>query len=119
MFSELINLIERNYYETMNKWKIAFWVCLVFFIISGLFYYLTNEISIGFMKDNTKCFKEDLAKIIIIINKDLKTKKQIEDEFRENGYSPFTYNKGDTASLFRTDFIFKNDTLVKIIGRDY
>jgi hypothetical protein len=110
-----------NKNHLMNKWKTAFWICLLLFVISTVsgFVYLTiSDMKTGLIKDGSQAYKEDLNKLIIIFNKDLKTKQQIETEFKVNGYSPFVDQKGDTASLMRSDFVFKNDTLIKILARD-
>lgn len=102
----------------MNKWKVAFWISFTIIIIilsCGFFYFFKTEVSIGFIKSNVESYKNDLRITTTIINKELKTKKQIEDEFQINGYSPFFNENGDTCSMLRTNYIFKNDTLIKII----
>jgi hypothetical protein len=102
----------------MNKWKVAFWICLVCSLIIftiGLKTFIETEISLGFTKDDRNAYKEDLEITTTIINKNLRTKKEVEEEFSVNGYSPFFNEEKDSSYMLRTQYIFKNDTIIKII----
>jgi hypothetical protein len=108
----------------MNKWKTAFWVCFIVWMVTliiALCICVAKDIKYGFTKDARNSFSTDLGLTTNIINKHLITRKQIEAELKLDGDS-FNDYKGkpgnDTSSLLRTDYVFRNDTLVKIIKRD-
>ena len=72
---------------------------------------------LGYKVDYFKNFKSDYDKILIIYNMKLKTKKEIEFEFKKIDNIPFEDQIGDTVLLTQTDLIFKNDTLMNIKQR--
>lgn len=105
----------------MNKWKIAFWVCLgvlLFVMISGFLFYIKQEITHGFIKEDRNAYKEDLEITTTIITKGLRTKSEIEEEFKVNGHSPFFNETMDMSFMLRTKWTFKNDSLVKVVIND-
>jgi len=104
----------------MNKWKTAFVISLISLIIlllSGFLYIVNTEMKLGYKVDYFKNFKSDYDKILIIYNMKLKTKKEIEFEFKKIDNIPFEDQIGDTVLLTQTDLIFKNDTLMNIKQR--
>ncbi len=81
------------------------------------FIYFKQEIIICFSKAEVESFEQDLGNVSIIFNRNLKTKKQIEDKLSKNEFSPFLEKKVDTLIMNKTKLVFENDTLVEIIKK--
>lgn len=97
-----------------NKWKIAFWVCLILLITTGvtsLYSIIDQGVTITYTKDAYTDTEADLETLIEIIGQTDQTKvgvKKVLEEHRLNEYMDF---KTDTISLERVLLIFENDTL--------
>ncbi len=101
----------------MNKWKIAFWVCLAVLLLVTAFsvYSIVDQaVTLTYQKEGYADTESDLDNIIEIINKTDLTKTQVEKKLKAHklyGYMDF---KTDTISLDRVSIIFKDDKLFKV-----
>lgn len=99
----------------MNKWKIAFWICLTLLVLVTAFSFysiLDQGVTITYMKDGYVNTENDLKTLSKIINETDLSKTQIK-RFLEHS-SEFNEYSQDTVSLERVGLVFKNDTLKKI-----
>lgn len=101
----------------MNKWKIAFWVCLAVLLLVTTFsvYSIVDQaVTLTYQKDGYTDTENDLDNIIEIINKTDLTKTQIEKELKAHKlYEDMDFKK-DTISLDRVSLIFKDGKLFKV-----
>ena len=67
----------------MNKWKIAFWVCLTALILVtafGIYSIIDQAVTLTYQKEGYTDTENDLDNLIEIINKTDLTKTQIQKE---------------------------------------
>jgi hypothetical protein len=101
----------------MNKWKIAFWVCLLFFIFSLFisFYSIVDQgVSLTHLRESYSDKENDLNDLIQIINKTDLSKKQIEKELENHRLFEYMNFDNDSVSLESITLIFENEKLKKI-----
>ena len=101
----------------MNKWKIAFWICLVVLLSVSVFsiYSIVDQaVTFTYQKEGYKDTEDDLENIIEIINKTDLTKTQIEKELKGHKLYEYMDFKTDTIALDRVSIIFKDDKLFKV-----
>ncbi len=111
-----INL-ESGEEKRMNKWKIAFWICLFALVITGLFglYGIIDQgVTLTYMKEGYTDTENDLATLIDVINKTNLTKSEIEETIKDHRLYEFMDFNSDTVALERVELYFKNDTLNKV-----
>lgn len=100
-----------------NKWKIAFWICFLFLITTGVFGFyqiLDQGVTLTYMKDGYTDTENDLEMIIEIINKTNLTKNEINNQLKKHRFYEFMDFKTDTVGLERVQLIFENNKLKKI-----
>ena len=100
-----------------NKWKIAFWICFLLLITTGIFGFyqiLDQGVSMTYMKDGYTDTENDLETIIEIINRTDLTKNEINNQLKKHRLYEFMDFKTDTIGLERIQLIFENDKLKKI-----
>ena len=101
----------------MNKWKIAFWICLTVLILVtafGVYSIIDQAVSLTYQKEGYIDTENDLDNLIDIINKTDRTKAQIQKELKDHRLYEYMDFKKDTISLDRTTLIFKDDKLFKV-----
>lgn len=102
----------------MNKWKIAFWCCLLLLVAVTLlaaYSVIDQAYTITYQKDGYKDTEEDLNTLMDIINKTNRTKTQIVAKLSKNSHFNAVDFQSDTLALNRVVLIFENDSLKKII----
>lgn len=100
-----------------NKWRIAFWVCFVLLIatgLAGLYSIIDQGVSLTYMKDGYTDTEADLETLIEIIEKTDQTKIGIKKVLKDHRLYEYMEFKSDTISLERVILIFKNDSLINI-----
>jgi predicted PurR-regulated permease PerM len=78
----------------MNKWKIAFWCCLIILVVVTFFsaYSIIDQgVTLTYQKEGYTDTENDLDQLIEIINKTDLNKKQLEADLNEIGY-PYDFN---------------------------
>jgi hypothetical protein len=99
----------------MNKWKLAFWICLILLLLVSafsLYSVIDQGVTITYMRDSYEDTETDLNTLSKILNETTITKPQIKSLLeRSNSYNEYS---PDTVSLERVELIFDNDTLRKI-----
>jgi hypothetical protein len=101
----------------MNKWKIAFWVCLAVLLLATVFsvYSIVNQsVSLTYQKESYADTENDLTYIIEIINKTDLSKTQIEKELKAHKLFEYMDFRTDTISLNRVSLAFKNGKLFNL-----
>jgi hypothetical protein len=101
----------------MNKWKIAFWVCLTVLILVtafGVYSIIDQAVTLTYQKEGYTDTENDLDNLIEIINKTDLTKTQIQKELKDHRLYEYMDFKTDTISLDRVSIIFKDDKLFKV-----
>ena len=101
----------------MNKWKVAFWCCLIVLILATAFSVYTiidQAVALTYQKEGYTDTENDLDQIIKIINKTDFTKTQIQNKLKDHRLYEYMDFKSDTISLDRVLLIFENDKLYKI-----
>ena len=101
----------------MNKWKIAFWVCLtVMLLVTAFSVYsiIDQAVTLTYQKEGYTDTENDLDNLIEIINKTDLTKTQIEKELKDHRLYEYMNFKKDTMSLDRVTLIFQSDKLFKV-----
>ena len=101
----------------MNKWKIAFWVCLmILFVVTAFGFYsiFDQSATLTYQKEGYTDTANDLDNLIEIINKTDLTKIQIEKELKGHRLYNYMDFKTDTISLDRVTLVFKDDKLFKV-----
>ena len=101
----------------MNKWKIAFWVCLtILFLVTAFGFYsiIDQSVTLTYQKEGYTDTENDLDNLIEIINKTDLTKIQIEKELKDHRLYNYMDFKTDTISLDRVTLVFKGDKLFKV-----
>lgn len=100
-----------------NKWRLAFWICFVVLIATGLFgfYRIVDQgVTITYMKEGYTATEDDLETIIELINTTDLTKNEIKVKLKKHRPNEFMSFKTDTIELERVLLIFKNGKLKKI-----
>lgn len=101
----------------MNKWKIAFWVCLTALILVtafGIYSIIDQAVTLTYQKEGYTDTENDLDNLIEIINKTDLTKTQIQKELKDHRLYEYMDFKTDTISLDRVTLIFQSDKLFKV-----
>lgn len=101
----------------MNKWKIAFWVCLtVLFLVAiySVYTIVDQGVTLTYQKEGYTDTDSDLNDLIEIINKTDLSKFEIEKELTDHRLYNYMDFKTDTISLERVTLIFHDDKLFKI-----
>lgn len=101
----------------MNKWKIAFWICLTFLLLIvslSVYSIIDQAVTLTYQKEEFTDTENDLDKLIEIINKTDLTKTQIEKELKDHRLYEFMDFKTDTISLDRVTLIFQSEKLFKV-----
>jgi hypothetical protein len=101
----------------MNKWKIAFWVCLiVLFLVTtvGVYSMIDQAITLTYQKEGYTDIENDLDNLIEVINKTDLTKTQIQKELKDHKLYEYMDFNCDTISLDRVLLIFENDKLKNV-----
>ncbi|MBP6587115.1 MAG: hypothetical protein KA782_04655 [Flavobacterium sp.] len=101
----------------MNKWKIAFWVCLTVLILVtafGVYSIIDQAVTLTYQKEGYTDTENDLVNLIEIINKTDLNKTQIQKELKDHRLYEYMDFKTDTISLDRVTLIFKDDKLFKV-----
>ena len=100
-----------------NKWKLAFWICLIILLLlSGFSIYsiIDKGVTLTYMRDGYENTENDLNSLILIINaKDFK-KASIRKNLKTHRFYNKMDFKKDTVGLERVILIFENDTLKRI-----
>lgn len=102
----------------MNKWKIAFFICLVTLILISAFeaYIIIDQaVSLSYIETGYSDTKNDLSAIIEIINTTDLSKAEIKKSLENGGSHTVLHFESDTVSLNKVSIIFKDKTLHKII----
>jgi hypothetical protein len=100
----------------MNKWKIAFWVCLsVLLLVTAFSVYsiIDQAVTLTYQKEGYKDIENDLDNLIEIINKTDLTKMQIQQELKDHRQYEYMDFKTDTISINRVTLIFKATNYLK------
>lgn len=101
-----------------NKWKVAFWICLLLLLLVSTFsiYSIIDQgVTITYMKEGYTSTENDLNTLIQIVNSNKLSKKEIIDVLTTYKFYDSMDFKRDTMPLERIELIFKNDTLQQII----
>lgn len=105
----------------MNKWKIAFWVCLTTLLLVTAFnvYLIIDQaVTLTYQKEGYTDTENDLDNLIEIINKTDLTKTQIKNELKDHRLYKYIDFQKDTISLDRVLLIFDNNKL-KIVMKQW
>jgi hypothetical protein len=101
----------------MNKWKIAFWICLTILVvvtIFSLYSIIDLGVTLTYQKEGYTDTENDLDQLIEIINKTDLTKEQIQRELKDHRFFEYMDFKSDTVALDRVLLIFENDKLKNV-----
>jgi len=101
----------------MNKWKIAFWVCLTTLILVisfGLYSIFDQGVTLTYMKEGYQETESDLDNLTKIINETDLTKGQISKTLSKHKLYKFMDFRSDTISLDRVTLLFKDNKLFKV-----
>ena len=100
-----------------NNWKIAFWICLIAFLMTGLFglYSIIDQgVTITYMKEGYSDTESDLETLITIIRSTDQTKNEIKEVLINHRLYEYMDFNTDTIYLEKISLIFENDTLKEI-----
>lgn len=101
----------------INKWRVAFWICFVIFIVSGLFglnIIFDQGVTITYMQKGYKETENDLRILIEFINKTNFTKVEIEESLKNHRLFDYMNFNTDVVVLERVLLHFENDRLEKV-----
>jgi predicted PurR-regulated permease PerM len=101
----------------MNKWKIAFWICLALLVLVTMFsiYSIIDQgVTLTYQKEGYIDTENDLDQLIEIIKKTDLTKSQIKNELKNHKLYEYMNFNSDTISLDRVLLIFENDKLKNV-----
>ncbi len=101
----------------MNKWKIAFWVCLTVLLLVtsvGVYSIIDQAVTLTYQKEGYTDTENDLDNLIEIINKTDLTKTQIQKELIDHKLYEYMNFNSDTISLDRVLLVFENDKLKNV-----
>lgn len=100
-----------------NKWKIAFWICLLLLVVtavSGVYLIIDQAVTLTYMKEGYADTESDLETIIQIVGQTDQTKQEIHNVLKEHRlYEYMDFNR-DTIVIERVALIFENDSLKSI-----
>jgi hypothetical protein len=102
----------------MNKWKIAFWICItMLFLIAGIGIYsiIDEAVTITYMRDGYNKTENDLDNLTKIINETDFSKSQIKNLLQKDILFDAMNFDNDTVWLKDVALTFKNNKLNKII----
>lgn len=100
-----------------NKWKIAFWLCLLVLVVTtviGVYSIVDQAVTLSYMKEGYKGTESDLETIIQIIGQTDQTKPEIETLLKHHKLYEYMDFKKDTIGMERVTLIFENDSLKSI-----
>ena len=100
-----------------NKWKIAFWICLLLLIVTagiGFYSVVDQAVTLTYMKEGYSDTESDLETIIQIVGQTDQTKQEIENLLKDHRLFEYIDFKTDTIGIERVTLIFDNDTLKSI-----
>jgi len=101
----------------MNKWKIAFWVCLTVLLLVtaiGVYSIIDQAVTLTYQKEGYTDTENDLNNLIEIISKTDMSKIEIQKELKNHILYDYMDFKKDTISLDRISLIFDNNKLKTI-----
>lgn len=101
----------------MNKWKIAFWCCLIFLVavtFFSVYSIIDQSVTLAYQKEGYTDTESDLNQLIEIINKTDLTKKQTQTELKDHRLFEYMDFKSDTVSLGRLILIFEKEKLKSV-----
>lgn len=100
-----------------NKWRLAFWICFVVFITTGLFgfYQVVDQgVTMTYMREGYSDTENDLETLIELVNTTDLTKNEIKVKLKNHRLNEYMDFETDTIGLERILLIFNNDSLRKI-----
>jgi len=100
-----------------NNWKIAFWICLLLFVITsilGLYSVIDQGVTLTYMKEGYADTKADLESMSKIVQYTHPSKEEIETILENHRLYEFMNFESDTIALERILLIFDKDSLKKI-----
>jgi len=101
----------------INRWKIAFFVCLVFLVTVmslSAYLFIDQGVTITYMKDGYTKTESDLHDISMILNQTNLSKNEIKRTLIQYHQLDSLGIASDTISLERINLIFRNNKLVGI-----
>jgi hypothetical protein len=102
----------------MNKWKIAFWICLTLLLLVTAFstYSVIDQgVTLTYLKEGYTDTENDLDNISKIINETDLSKNQIKTALKQHHLFELMEFDKDTVSLDRVTLIFRDDKLFKVV----
>ncbi|MDN3593456.1 hypothetical protein [Zunongwangia endophytica] len=93
----------------MNKWKVAFWCCLILLVTVTIFasYSIIDQAyTLNYHKVNYVDTESDFENLIEIINKTDFTKTQVQKVLKDHNNYEFMEFQKDTISLNQIKLIF-------------
>jgi chemotaxis methyl-accepting protein methylase len=101
----------------MNRWKIAFWVCLtVLLLVTAISVYslIDQAVTLTYQKEGYNDTENDLDNLISVINQTDLSKTQIKNQLKDQAlFEAMDFNK-DPISLNRVLLIFHNNKLTSV-----
>ncbi len=100
-----------------NKWRLAFWICFVVLISTGLFgfYQVVDQgVTITYMREGYSDTENDLETLIELVNTTDLTKNEIKVKLKNHRLNEFMDFEKDTVGLERIILIFNNNRLIRI-----
>jgi biopolymer transport protein ExbB/TolQ len=100
-----------------NKWKIAFWICLILLIVTssiGFYSVVDQAVTLTYMKEGYSDTEADLETIIQLIEQADQSKQAIHKVLKEHRLYEYMDFERDTIELERVSLIFENDSLKSI-----
>jgi hypothetical protein len=101
----------------MNKWKIAFWVCLTVLLLVtavGVYSIIDQAVTLTYQKEGYTGTENDLDNLTEIINKTDLTKTQIQKELKDHKLYEYMDFNSNTISLDRVLLVFENNKLKNV-----
>lgn len=101
----------------MNRWKIAFWICLIVWILTlgfSLFSMLNSSFTITYMREGFDNTERDLGTILRIVNETDLKQEQVREILKDHDKSGLRDFEGDTIYMERTMIIFRKGRLASI-----
>ena len=100
-----------------NKWKMAFWICLLFLLVTagiGFYSVVDQAVTLTYMKEGYSDTESDLETIIQIVGQTDQTKQEIENVLKDHRLYEYMDFRTDTIGIERVTLIFENDSLKSI-----
>ncbi len=101
----------------LDRWKIAFWICLTLLLltgISGIYTVLDQGVTLTHLREIHQDTEADLQTLVKLINETDLTKNEIKAELQNHRLREYMNFESNTVSLERTQLVFKNDQLEKL-----